>query len=70
MIITMGKDIPVVTAAAVAVVEAADPITQSQAAMWERPAVLITRELSMTELSLTLLTIVDSRWNLSAELDR
>ena len=61
----MKRDIPVVTAAAVAVVEAADPITQSQAAMWARPAVLITKVPLTTEHSSIPLMTVENHWNLS-----
>ena len=61
----MKRDIPVVTAAAVAVVEAADPITQSQDGMWARPAVLITKVPLMTEHSLIPLMTVENHWNLS-----
>ena len=50
---------------AVAVVETADPITQSQAAMWARPAVLITKVHLMTVHSLILLMTVENHWNLS-----
>ena len=50
------------TAAAVAAVEAVDPITRSQDATWARPAVLITKVPLMTEHSLILLTTVANRW--------
>ena len=59
----MKRDIPVVIAAAV--VEAADPITQSQDGMWARPAVLITKVPLMTEHSLIPLMTVENHWNLS-----
>lgn len=61
----MKRDIPVVIAAAVAAVEAVDPITRSQAAMWARPAVLITKVPLMTVHSLILLMTVENHWNLS-----
>ena len=61
----MKRDIPVVTAVAVTAVEAVDPITPSQAVMWARPAVLITKVPLMTENSLILLMTVENHWNLS-----
>ena len=54
-----------VTAVAVAAVEAVDPITPSQAVMWARPAVLIIKVPLMMEHSLILLMTVESHWNLS-----
>ena len=72
IIITMRKDIPVeimkrdilVEAAAVA---DADHTLQWKERMLERNAVHITKEHSMTELSLILLMTVESHWNLSVE---
>ena len=75
IIITMRKDIPVeimkrdilVEAAAVA---DADHTLQWKERMLERNAVHITKEHSMTELSLILLMIVESRLSLYAVQDR
>ena len=61
----MKRDIPVVTAVAVAAVEAVVPIIRSQDAMWARPAVLITKVPLMTVHSLILLMTVENHWNLS-----
>ena len=61
----MKRDIPVVTAVAVAAVEAVVPIIRSQDAMWERPAVLITKVPLMTVHSVILLMTVENHWNLS-----
>ena len=70
MIITMRKVIVAeamrmaIAVEVIAAVDVAELIIQWKAAMWEKPAVLITKEHSMTEPSLILLMIVGNRWNL------
>ena len=63
--VAMKMVIPVVTTAAVAVVETVVPITRSQDAMWARPAVLIIKAPLMTEHNLIPLMTVENHWNLS-----
>ena len=58
---TMKTDIPAEEAAEAP----AEPVLRLQAAMWERPAVLITEVHLMMELSLILLMTGENLWNLS-----